>query len=221
MDNETSGDTSSPPKPAAQAPRRDKLASMAAMQEEQQSAPRRGKFAKLAAVKQASATNTTAATETAATTTASNNEKEMGFLQKRASQRDAVLKDLKQAEGLTWRLLELASSTCNALCDLEFDQEAVSKTSAEYRETLQQIHAKLTPHAHLVVPYQNHEVDGKKGEEQNNMYAARVEMRLAMERKEVLGELLRLEQEEKQQDSTTAAAGEPVIGETRKRPRED
>ena len=95
----------------------------------------------------------------------------------------------------------------------------------EYLEKVKRVHALLTPHAGLVAAYRNHEEEdmaepgaspfpvattltedagaaalkGKEDESSahhKNMYAARVEMRLAMERKKILIELLRLEKKD-------------------------
>jgi hypothetical protein len=72
-------------------------------------------------------------------------------------------------------------------------------TSNAYRETLQKIHQTLTPHGKFVKAYQNHQVDKTQDKEGGpNMYAARVEMRLAQEKKRVLEEMLRLERGEEQ-----------------------
>ena len=80
---------------------------------------------------------------------------------------------------------------------------------------------------HLVKPFQNHEMDNtattqttdnnKRDNVQvvnTNMYAARVEMRLAQERQAVLKEFVRLEKEEQQLEET---AKDEQAGEKRKR----
>jgi predicted solute-binding protein len=70
------------------------------------------------------------------------------------------------------------------------------------------------------VPYQNHQVDKKEQVQQHNaeeeridMYAARVEMRLAQERRNVLKELLRLAESE----DSLSEPSEADVGVKRKR----
>ena len=180
--------------------KRDKFASMAAARQSQTTttaAPKRDKFASMTAA---------AAATSGESLTVTPSEKDIeNAIKKRMKQRDQVFKDLEQAEGWTWQLLTLACQTARSLSDLTADNNTdISEMSAKYRETLQKIHSILTPHAHLVVPYQNHQVDKKEEVQQQhtnaeedriNMYAARVEMRLAQERRNVLNELLRLEKE--------------------------
>lgn len=216
------------------APKRDKFASMKVAQQQQpQTTPKRDKFASMAAAAQQSQTAAAAipkrnkfasmvAAVAGESLTATPSEKDTETIVKeKMKQRDKVLKDLEQAEGWTWQLLTLASQTAKSLSDLTADTTDISETSAKYRETLQKIHSILTPHAHLVVSYQNHQVDKKEeathdaeGEERINMYAARVEMRLAQERRNVLRELLRLE---KESEDSLSAPPEAVAGDKRKR----
>lgn len=227
--------TASPPKrdkfasmaAAAAAPKRDKLASMAAAAA---SPPKRGgdKLANMAAA--ASAASTPQQHESQQ----KEKEKQQELVKQRMKQRDQVLEDLRKAEGWTFQLVSLASQTARALENVDsLETQNVSLISKEYRETLQQIHSILSPHASLVVPYQNHGVDDKtirdeaKNEETKtdknknsiNMYASRVEMRLAQERCNVLQELLRLEQEEAKDDSADPAtsSAKATAGDKRKR----
>ena len=96
--------------------------------------------------------------------------------------------------------------------------ELGKKNGEDYLDKVARVHALLSPHAEKVVAYSNHEVDTAEAdagaesaadnneetaksetearEKKNNMYAAKVEMRLAIERRDVLKEFLRLEKEE-------------------------
>lgn len=198
---------------------RDKFASMAAAQQSQATtatAPKRDKFASMAA-------GAAAAAPSGEPSTAIPSENDIeNTIKERMKQRDQVFKDLEQAEGWTWQLLTLACQTARSLSDLTADNNAdISEMSAKYRETLQKIHSILTPHAHLVVPYQNHQVDKKEQVQQHNaeeeridMYAARVEMRLAQERRNVLKELLRLA---KESEDSLSEPSEADVGVKRKR----
>ena len=132
-------------------------------------------------------------------------------LQARIQQRQTVLQDLESTEGLTWKLIHLARDTAHALTDLTGttgNSNNISALSNEYRETLSKIHQTLQPHGHLVQAYQNHQVDAGQKEEMKstsgglNMYAARVEMKLAQEKQRVMSEMLRLEKEEEKDTMT-------------------
>jgi len=219
------------------APKRDKFASMAAAASSQQASPQRDKFASMAAA-------SSQQHESITTTTSASKEEKEAPLKKRMSQRDQVLADLQQAEGWTWQLLTLASKTARSLSTLDMSnatKSEISQTSKQYCDTLQNIHSLLSPHASLVVAYENHNVDKQQGgketkqeqeekeeegikkegddkmkKEDVNMYAARVEMRLAQERRDVLKELLRLEQQE-ETSSITEAADPATAGDKRKR----
>ena len=109
-------------------------------------------------------------------------------------QRLSVLKDLEMAETHTWILIQFASRTAEHLAKLkvEHNDTTLSSISFQYRDTLQKIHSLLSPHSTFVKAYENHheEVDA------TNMYAARVETRLAQERRNVVDELLKLEKQE-------------------------
>ena len=109
----------------------------------------------------------------------------------RIQQRQKVLKDLEIAEGHTWILIELASRTAGHLTKLKVkpSDTTLSKISSQYRDTLRRIHSLLSPHSKFVKAYQNHQEEF----DATNMYAARVETRLAQERRNVLEELLKLE----------------------------
>lgn len=229
---------------AAAPPKRDKFASMAATAATSVP-PKRDKLASMAA-----ASSQASSADADDTTNKSEQSKEeyQALVKKRMTQRDQVLKDLEKAEGWTWQLLSLASKTARSLSELDMDNvEELGQTSQQYRTTLQKIHGTLSPHASLVVAYENHGIDKKqdsvvgadkkqddaaKSQEEKkqeeasnekkqdiNMYAARVEMRLAHERRDVLKELLRLEQQESESAvaSTTEEESAPAAGNKRKR----
>jgi hypothetical protein len=107
-------------------------------------------------------------------------------------QRGDVLNDLEKAEGYIWNLIHFASKTSGDLVKLRVDDDTTStltELSSQYRDTLQTIHSLLSPHSKFVKAYQNHQEET----DVSNMYAARVETRLAQERRNVLDELVRLE----------------------------
>lgn len=172
------------------------------------SQPKRDKFASMAAsLATASSSPRPAPQQEELQAGVAISEEKKELLKQRMEQRDKVLKDLQKAEGWTWNLLTLAKKTADSLSKLDTTKEQVSQLSKQYRDTLQNINSVLTPHASLVVAYQNHSIDrnGKEdseGKEERheqkesvNMYAAKVERKLAQERRNVLQELLRLEQQ--------------------------
>jgi hypothetical protein len=212
--------------PAIAAPKRDKFASMAARQHTVNAVtdttttttttnsdtsttapvpvitspppPKRDKFASLAARQSTTAPNSNVTNLMTVTANMSQEERQVE-LQARIQQRRNVLDDLETAEGLTWKLIHLARDTAHSLSDLSGMTGDILPTSNAYRETLQKIHQTLTPHGKFVKAYQNHQVDKTQDKEGGpNMYAARVEMRLAQEKKRVLEEMLRLERGEEQ-----------------------
>ena len=163
------------------AARRDKFASLA----QSGRTPKRDKFAALN-----NKTNEDKALPSASATAARSTDARATQLQARIRQRKSVLADLEQAEGLTWTLTQVASTTAKALADLKDEStDGLLSLTKKYRETLQKIHSLLSPHSALVVAYQNHNQD----EESSNMYAARVEMRLAQERRKVVSDFLEIE----------------------------
>jgi hypothetical protein len=100
---------------------------------------------------------------------------------------------------------------------------AIQKCMKDYQSTVEQIHALLAPHADLVKAYQ-------APTRLNRMYQARVELRLADEKQNLLQEFLRLQKEEETAATTTtttgtgggsAAALEGVESESVKRKRPD
>ena len=172
------------------------------------SQPKRDKFASMAAsLATASASPRPAPQQEDHHQAVTTSDEKKELLKQRMEQRDKILKDLQQAEGLTWNLLTLANKTADSLSELDTTKEQVSQLSKQFRDTLQNIHSILTPHASLVVAYQNHSIDknrkedseekeeGHEQKESVNMYAAKVERKLAQERRNVLQELLRLEQQ--------------------------
>ena len=134
-----------------------------------------------------------------------------------ASETASALSDLASGR-------EAASTTTGGGDDTDTDAAAATaakkiaelgkKNGEDYLDKVARVHALLTPHAEKVVAYSNHEVDTAEAdaaadnneetaksetearEKKNNMYAAKVEMRLAIERRDVLKEFLRLEKEE-------------------------
>ena len=133
----------------------------------------------------------------------------MKNIQERLTQRQEILNNLDRAEEMTVKLLELAHKTTTALQDLS-TSPAITELSKAYRDTLQKLHPLLsTDTQSLIHPYQNHSFEST-----NSMYAARVEMRLAQERSQVLktfGELERSKRVKREDD----------VNENNKRPRED
>lgn len=198
-------------KQQSQPPRNDKFASLAAQQQQQSSQSdsppaRRDKFSSLASRTNNNKPSASSGRDKFSSLRAQQQQQQLQaspfpapqqgdsqenqILKGRIQQRQAVLKDLEVAEGLTWQLMQLAAETAQSLTDLQNEDESLSSTTKEYRNTLQRIHGLLSPHASLLVAYQNHQQE----EESTNMYAARAEMRLAQERQKVLQEMLRIEQ---------------------------
>jgi hypothetical protein len=109
-------------------------------------------------------------------------------MEERARQRDSVWKDLERAEAATIKLLQLAQETAATLADATnsvIPLTTLSKNAAAYRDTLSNIHDWLSPHSSLVVAYQ-------APSRTNHVYEARVEWRLAEEKRALLQEFLRL-----------------------------
>jgi len=178
---------------ASETPRRNKLAALAARsnasnEPSPRPAPaRNNKLAALAAASQSSANNNTEATPAEkseaqiAVEAAAAREEHLAKLRERLSKRKGILDSLDRAEELTCKLLSIASKTTDALQDLNFSSN-LGQLSVAYRSTLQELHPLLTKGTEaLIKPYQNHTQETKQ-----SMYAARVEMRLAKERLEVL-----------------------------------
>lgn len=206
------------------APRRDKFAAMAQRQQqapEPSPAPKRDKFAAIAArsgtasstAKAASAPRRDKFSALAASPTTRpptreeiqqrEQEEKVAKLEARAQQRQDVWQDLARAEGAIVQLLSLAEQTTARLAETKIDDE-LSELAEAYSKTLADIHAKLSPHADLLVAYQF-------PTRTNRMYLARVEQRLADQKRELLKELKSLEEEQE------PSSDEVMGGEKRKR----
>jgi len=113
----------------------------------------------------------------------------------------------------------------------------IQKNGIEFQNKVKEIHDLLAQHAKLVVNYSNEEKAkapstatakttnnapapaaavavaaeetsiGEKKEKDHNMYASRLEMRLAIERRNLLQDLLKLEKERLGQNNTSSMAG--------------
>jgi len=122
-------------------------------------------------------------------------------LKERLSKRRGILNSLDRAEELTCNLLKIAAKTTDALQDLNYSPD-LNELTVAYRSTLRELHPLLTTSTEeLIKPYQNHTKETKQ-----SMYAARVEMRLAKERLEILKTFTELEEEHKIQLSKNTAS---------------
>jgi hypothetical protein len=152
---------------------------------------------------------------------------------------------LCRAEAQTIQLLQTAQTTATHLAaaasynnnsdnDSKSDPDkasgsqvtAIQKCMKDYQSTVEQIHALLAPHADLVKAYQ-------APTRLNRMYQARVELRLADEKQNLLQEFLRLQKEEETAATAattvtpsitgggSAAVMEGVESESSKRKRQD
>ena len=220
--------------PNASPPKRDKMAALAARSNSPQQSenpppsatPRRNKLVALAARSSASVTNATSGpsrnnklaklsgsagsnSDAAATPkseaqiaaeAAQAREQHLAKLRERLSKRKGILDSLDRAEELTCKLLSIAAKTTDSLQDLNFSSN-LADLSVAYRSTLQELHPLLTNGTEeLIKPYQNHTQETKQ-----SMYAARVEMRLAKERLEVLKTFSMLEKAEREESNTNDA----------------
>jgi hypothetical protein len=127
-------------------------------------------------------------------------------LQERMKKRNQLLNDLDQAEEMTCQLLSIAAQTTDALQNVHWPSDGtgtLSRLSTAYASTIQAIHPLISGNNNddvaaetLVKAYQNHGTEAKQ-----SMYAARIELRLAAERCQVLKTFAELErQEQKEQD---------------------
>ena len=209
---------------AITSPKRDKLSALAARQSGASTSPSPGGGgrgnSKLAAMS-ASQGSSSAAPETTTggpTTDAERAAKEqerLAAIEKRLGQRQEILDNLDRAEKMTCRLLEIAHQTTTALQDLNNVSSSTSTTenlsnlSKAYRETLQELHPLLTTNTDkLIRSYQNHSFESDR-----SMYAARVEMRLAQERTDLLRTFRDFEAQERAADDG-AGAGVATTGVT-------
>ena len=135
--------------------------------------------------------------------------KRLAKIKDQLSKRQKILKNLDRAEELTCKLLKIAHQTATSLQDFSSSTD-ITELSKSYRSTLQELHPLLsTDTQDLIHPYQNHTNETKQ-----SMYGARVEMRLARERTEVLKAFTELERS--QRDGHHEA-----VNITKKRPREE
>jgi hypothetical protein len=172
-------------------------------------AKQRDKFAALAAAAAAAAAGNTTTTTTTTTVNrvntehprrdkfaavqqlkiSDNRQQQAERLRQRCLQRDAVWNDIDTAEAHVTKLLHLASQTALALSQQAAGTSATSsiidlrETQRQYRETIQEIHRLLSPHADLVQAY-------RAPSHVNQMYLERVEQRIAESKLELLQELL-------------------------------
>ena len=195
------------------APRRNKLAALASrsMTNSLPVSPpvhtvpsRNNKLAKLAAANQASGSSGSKMAKTKskkelAKDAAIAKEKHLGQLKERLSKRRGILDRLDRAEKLTCKLLKIAAKTTDSLQELNYSAH-LCELSVAYRSTIQELHPLLTTGTEeLIKAYQNHTKETKQ-----SMYAARVEMRLAKERVEVLKTFSQLEMARKDEDDVVA-----------------
>ena len=194
---------------AGQLPRRDKFSSLA-----ESNAKKAGggnnKFAAMAAAN-ASGTSPREMQPHQGTDKATR-EESLTSLKERMSRRGKIFENLDRAEDLTCKLLEIVHQTTTALQDLSGESSRkLNQLSREYRSTLQEIHPLLSQDTEtLVKAYQNHSTETKQ-----SMYAARVEMRLAKERTDVLKAFTELEKRQK----PGPVEGKSRVVNKRKRPR--
>eukprot|EP00980_Cylindrotheca_fusiformis_P018792 scaffold6265_cov193-Cylindrotheca_fusiformis.AAC.12 len=211
-----STEPSAVPHVAANPPRRDKMAALAASQATTTSSASGGSRgnSKLAAMAAASG----AAVAPEATSSDGLKTLHAAKLKSRMSKRRQILENLDLAEDLTCKLLELVHKTTTALQDLSSNSSDLPHLSREYRKTLNEIHPLLSTGAEdLVRPYKNHSTETNQ-----SMYAARVEMRLAKERTDVIKVLTELEQEQPASGQFESLSSSPAVGTTtNKRPREE
>eukprot|EP00559_Dactyliosolen_fragilissimus_P004684 CAMPEP_0184861906 /NCGR_PEP_ID=MMETSP0580-20130426/6487_1 /TAXON_ID=1118495 /ORGANISM="Dactyliosolen fragilissimus" /LENGTH=209 /DNA_ID=CAMNT_0027359573 /DNA_START=101 /DNA_END=730 /DNA_ORIENTATION=- len=142
--------------------------------------------------------------------------------------RHPVFADLDEAEQLVLDLIEVASSTAEIFSkpgyiggkteeEINSDGQKLSglanglKTSdiienvrengKEFLEKVKKVHSLMSPYSNLVIPYKkysNVSESKSNSDRSNNIYASQVEMRLAMERKDIMEALLQLEKAEEE-----------------------
>ena len=163
---------------------------------------------------------------TAAEIAAALQEANLAKLKEKLSRRNKILQSLDRAEILTCKLLSLAHDTTVALQDVNDyeSKDKISELSKAYRATVAELHPLLSTRTAdegegegeiVIHPYQNHSYESK-----HSMYAARVEMRLAQERKQVLKAFADLEEEgQSKQESLSSTMSTETS--TNKRQREE
>jgi hypothetical protein len=144
-------------------------------------------------------------------------------LQERMKKRSQLLNNLDQAEEMTCQLLSIAAQTTDALQNVHWASDGtgtLSKLTTAYAATIQAIHPLISRENDedvaaegLVKAYQNHGTETKQ-----SMYAARIELRLAAERCQVLKVFAELEQQEQKEEYEKEIQ---FVEESRKRTRED
>jgi len=207
-----------PAPPPPPPPRRDKFSAMASRSGNKSSA-RDG-------TNQINAAIATAIPNTDAS--ASSTDKHHAQQEQRRHQRDAVWKDLAQAQAITVKLLATASQTvahlsaaCNnpntAPKERASPHKAVQECMATYQQQLQTIHGLLADKAPHIQPYQT------TVNTLSSMYQARVELALAEEKRCLVAEFLRLEQapDPATSDTTGDSSVGGAAGDAQKRKRED
>jgi hypothetical protein len=122
-------------------------------------------------------------------------------LQQRMKKRNQLLYNLDQAEEMTCQLLSIAGKTTDALQNVHWASDGTGtlfKLSTAFASTIQAIHPLIAGDNDegvaaetLVKAYQNHGSETKQ-----SMYAARIELRLAAEKCQVLKIFAELEQQE-------------------------
>lgn len=150
-----------------------------------------------------------------------------------SAKRDKVFDDLDQAENIIVSLLDCASDLAQSLSDMttakangnnnSFEKLAgrIKENGSGYLAGVKKVHSLLAQHASLVKSYRTEDSDRKGEDDTNNkdkteaeqivkiatsnMYASRVEKRLALERSAILKEMIRLEELE---SSSSTVAGD-------------
>ncbi|KAL3794027.1 hypothetical protein HJC23_008915 [Cyclotella cryptica] len=154
-----------------------------------------------------------------------------------SAQRDRVFDDLEKAETIILSLLDRASEVAHALSEMtsaklsagqgkadstSFDELAakIRGDGVGYLAGVKKLHQLLAPHASFVKTIYGRDtknVNGASGKlsdavikkATSNMYAARVEKRLALERSAILKEMIRLEELESAGDARDMVGTSP------------
>lgn len=168
-----------------------------------------------------------------------------------SEKRDRVFNDLDQAENIILCLLDCASEVAQSLSEMTAAKASGNENAFEdlagkikengvgYLAGVKKVHSLLAPHASLVKSYPNQDARAKDEEDNaqtkeeksiadeivkkatSNMYSARVEQRLALERSAILKEMIRLEELESATNavdgnSEKESAGSAAAGSKRK-----
>lgn len=174
-----------------------------------------GRGSKLAAMTASSHAQVAASEEEKVKAEAQAREVALQGIKEKLSKRKQILANLDKAENLTCKLLEVAHETTRALEDLS-GAPNISELSKTYRDTLRELHPLLSTDTEtLIRPYQNHSNETKQ-----SMYAARVDMRLAKERAQVLKVMTELEKNH-HDGNTQSSESLPSASDSKKRQREE